>query len=171
MESRHLTQRWSQPPIAHSVPLRGRRHESAVAQLLVVRHMIWSRMMKIVRSTSKLAYYVLLLIGVLIAIEGVLSQRPILHDFRVATASTMPGTEIRPMGVTFQLGLISTAAAILGFCCFLPAVLLGLRARFGIRWVRVTLAVVVFALSLVPFFLGRSQFLAIVHERGLILAE
>jgi catechol 2,3-dioxygenase-like lactoylglutathione lyase family enzyme len=31
-----ITQRWSQPPGAHSVPLRGRRHESAVAQLLVV---------------------------------------------------------------------------------------------------------------------------------------
>jgi hypothetical protein len=91
----------------------------------------------------------------------------ILQRFYVGTASLPPGTEIRPMGVAFHLGLTWTASILFGSACALIGGILSVRQR---RWILVAFAVLAGCLSWLPLFVSDWGFDRIVTLRQLVLS-
>jgi hypothetical protein len=103
-----------------------------------------------------------------VALLAFLREAHILRAFYHDTATLAAGTEIRPMGVTFALGITETAAVFFGFCFAGPAVVLSVRWH---NWILMCVAILAFVLCLVPMVAGTSAFQHIVKIRGLVLEE
>jgi hypothetical protein len=92
----------------------------------------------------------------------------LLRNFYLATASLPTGTQIRPMGLTFALGITSIASILLGEICALVA---GIIALVQQRRRLVLLAVLAALLALVPAFVSGWGFNHIVEVRKLVLSK
>jgi hypothetical protein len=91
-----------------------------------------------------------------------------LREFYFDTASLAPGAEIRPMGVTFHLGLVEVGGVIFAFLFSLIGVLLSFRNR---RWLLLGMALLPFMLALSTIPIGDWGFNHVLELRKLVLEE
>lgn len=89
----------------------------------------------------------------------------ILRDFYRYTESIAPGTEIFPIGLTCQLGVIGIGSILLGGACALIGGILSLTQR---RWQLAAFAATAFAAAWLPWFVSTWGFRYIMTLRKLI---
>lgn len=92
----------------------------------------------------------------------------VLREFYVGTASLAAGTEIRPMGVDFQLGVAWTASILIGSVCALAGLVAALIQR---RWLVACLALFTVLLAWAPMVVSFRGFQYVVSLRKLVLAD
>lgn len=101
-----------------------------------------------------------------ISIFALLRIGYVLREFNLDAASFAAGTEIRPMGVTFQLGIAWTASILFGGVCALVGGTIALIQR---RWGSVLLAFLAGVATWIPMFVSNRGFDYIVQVRKLVL--
>jgi hypothetical protein len=101
-----------------------------------------------------------------ISVFALLCVGYVLREFYLDTASIAAGTEVRPMGVTFQLGIAGTASIFFGGIC---AFIGGIIALIERRWRLVFLAFLAGVATLIPMFAGSRGFDYVVEVRKLVL--
>jgi len=90
----------------------------------------------------------------------------VLRELYLDTASLPAGTEVRPMGATFQLGIAWTASIVFGGICALVG---GNIARIQRRWRLFFFALLAAAATWVPMFVSNRGFDYVIAVRKLVL--
>ena len=90
----------------------------------------------------------------------------VLREFYLDSASIPAGTEVRPMGVTFHLGIAGTASIFFGGIC---AFIGGIVALIQRRWRLVFLAFLAGVATWIRMFAGSRGFDYFVEVRKLVL--
>ena len=101
-----------------------------------------------------------------IAVFALLGVGYVLREFYLDSASIPAGTEVRPMGVTFHLGIAGTAPIFFGGIC---AFIGGIVALIQRRWRLVFLAFLAGVATWIPMFAGSGGFDYVVEVRKLVL--
>ena len=101
-----------------------------------------------------------------IAVFALFGVGYVLRKFYLDSASIPAGTEVRPMGVTFHLGIAAIASIIFGGIC---AFIGGIGALIQRRWRLVFLAFLAGVATWIPMFAGSRGFDYVVEVRKLVL--
>jgi hypothetical protein len=103
-----------------------------------------------------------------ISIFALLRVGYVLREFYLDTASLAAGTEVRPMGVTFELVIAWTASILFGGICALVGVIIGLIQR---RWRLILLAFLAGVATWIPMLMSYRGFNYVAEVRKLVLED
>lgn len=103
-----------------------------------------------------------------VALLALLRIAYLLRTFYVDTAHLAPGTEIRPMGLTFQLFLAGFFAACFGAICGIGGFVACIRSR---RWLVASLTIIAVVINCSIISMSSHWFRYVVDLRKLVLAD